>query len=46
MRKVAQTTADFAVELAETDRRSQFAEEGAFSIIIRNIFRLLGRLFA
>jgi metal-dependent amidase/aminoacylase/carboxypeptidase family protein len=45
MRKIAQTTADLSVTLAEADRRPQFAEEGIISILFRNLLRLWGWLF-
>jgi hypothetical protein len=40
MRKIAQTAADLAVELAEAERRPEFAEESMGAMLYRNIMRL------
>jgi hypothetical protein len=40
MRKVAQIEADLVVELAEADRRPEFAEENIIGILYRNMLRM------
>ena len=45
MRKIAQITADLAVDLAEADRRPQFSEESVIAILLRNALRMWAWLF-
>jgi hypothetical protein len=45
MRKIAQIAADLSVEIAQSDKRPDFAEEGALTTIFRNILRFWSWVF-